>query len=236
MVSGFHNNIATALALAIFTAAATGCGLENKVDELLNPPAEKIRPVAEISVEKDTVKVGSQVTLDGSASQDPQGTTLTFSWALPETPNGSSAALASSTTSITTFVADKGGYYTATLQVTDAGGNVSDLVKTRIDAVGTGANHPPVANAGADLTATLGSVAVLDGTTSYDVDENPISYQWSLRSAPSGSSITTVTSSLESRAYLYPDAAGDYIIRLRVSDGIDTDEDFVTVTASSSSS
>ena len=50
------------------------------------------------------------------------------------------------------------------------------------------ANLPPVANAGTDQTVQVGDVAILDGTESYDPDENyPLSYAWQIISKPGGS-------------------------------------------------
>lgn len=45
-------------------------------------------------------------------------------------------------------------------------------------------NHPPVANAGADQTALVGSVVTLDGSGSTDEDGNPLTYLWRIVSQP----------------------------------------------------
>lgn len=223
---------ATILFFSIFPLA--GCGVTDGIQETLSPTKEEklTIPTATISADKTSPKVGGQVTLDGSGSSDPQGEQLTLAWNILEKPVGSSAALGSSTDIITTFVVDEGGYYTISLQVTNVSGDKSDIVTVKIGAVGTGDNHPPVASAGADATATAGSVAVLDGSGSYDQDENSITYRWSVLSAPATSTVTSVSSSTSIRAFLFPDVAGKYVIHLVVSDGTDADEAFVTITAS----
>src|SRR3954453_4064337 len=63
-----------------------------------------------------TVKTGATVALNGSGS-DPQSLPLTYSWSLTTRPNGSTAALSSTTSKNSTFVADKPGTYVAQLIV-----------------------------------------------------------------------------------------------------------------------
>ena len=39
-------------------------------------------------------------------------------------------------------------------------------------------NHPPVADAGSDKTVQEGSPVVLDGSQSYDIDNDSLTYSW----------------------------------------------------------
>ena len=66
-----------------------------------------------------TVTVTATVTLDGTASTDANGDTLTYKWVLSTKPTGSSTVLLLSTTSKPTFVPDTEGVYVATLIVND---------------------------------------------------------------------------------------------------------------------
>ena len=78
--------------------------------------------------------------------------------------------------------------------------------------------HPPVANAGADQTAFVGTTATLDGSASSDPDGNAIAYQWTLLQQPADSQ-----ASLLNPTALHPtlaiDKPGTYKISLVVNDG-----------------
>ncbi|MHC4488743.1 MAG: right-handed parallel beta-helix repeat-containing protein [Planctomycetota bacterium] len=85
-------------------------------------------------------------------------------------------------------------------------------------------NAPPVANAGPDQIVECvcntegGTKVILDGTGSYDVDSDPLTYTWSGPFVESPVHGATPTVTLEGG---YP---GDYVITLVVNDGIDESE------------
>jgi len=185
-----------------------------------------INPVAVIKA-NTSVQVNTSVVLDGSSSNDPLDESLTYLWSLVEKPSGSVAALVSLTDALTSFFADKGGYYTVTLTVTNKSGKVSESSSARIDAGGTGGNHPPVAII---KKTESGVMALLDGSGSYDIDGDPISYRWTVPTVgapPLQQGVTSPVFTLrtsETTAGTY-----NFIVRLDVSDGIDTDSAFVSV-------
>jgi hypothetical protein len=79
-------------------------------------------------------------------------------------------------------------------------------------------NTAPVANAGSNRNATVGTVVQLDGTASSDPDGNPLTFAWSIFSRPTGST-ATIANATASRATITPDRAGVFAVRLVVSDG-----------------
>lgn len=83
--------------------------------------ALNLPPVANAGPEQ-VVAVAAVVTLDGSASTDANGDTLTYQWSLTTKPALSTATLAAATTVAPSFTADLAGFYVATLTVNDGKG------------------------------------------------------------------------------------------------------------------
>jgi hypothetical protein len=77
-----------------------------------------LAPVADAGAAQQ-VAIGARVTLDGSASSDPNGDRLSFLWSLTSRPAGSTAALAQRAAAQVDFVADIEGLYVASLVVND---------------------------------------------------------------------------------------------------------------------
>lgn len=111
------------------------------------------------------------VTLDASASYDPDGDIVSYLWKEDSVVLGSSAVIE---------VALTVGTHDILLKVTDNDGfSSSDSVNVVVEA----ANAAPVADAGADqqISAEYGSetaTVTLDGSASYDLDGNIVSYLW----------------------------------------------------------
>ncbi|MEE2750392.1 MAG: Ig-like domain-containing protein [Myxococcota bacterium] len=81
-----------------------------------------------------TVSVTDTVTLDGSESMDPEGSTLDWSWSFQFVPDGSVATLEGADTANPTFLADLEGTYTVALVVSDGIDN-SNPAYVQIEAV-----------------------------------------------------------------------------------------------------
>jgi len=140
------------------------------------------KPVAEagdaINQTADTA-----VALSGAASTDPDGDVpLVYHWSFDHVPDGSALPTRESPFTAnhtaeavsTAFSADKTGTYVVRLTVTDSRGKESDpdyVIVTVEDP-----ESVPVANAGTDITANVGSSVALDGSRSYDPLGRPLTY------------------------------------------------------------
>jgi hypothetical protein len=160
------------------------------------------------------VQPGSIVTLDGSASSDPLGRTLTYAWSFNSKPAGSTATLSNPTAVNPTFTVDQPGNYVVQLVVTDSAG----LQSTPSTVTLSTTNTPPVASAGANQHVTqIGATIQLDGSQSFDPDGDPLTYQWSLVSIPTGSRATLSNPNIVNPTFI-ADEHGSYVVKLIVSD------------------
>ncbi len=178
----------------------------------------------------------TQVTLDGTASHDPDEgpDPLTYMWTFKEVPEESAlqdSDIADANQARARFEPDVAGTFVLMLQVSD--GQEPDVGETIV--IVSEPNVPPNASAGADQTISLGDDVVLDGTASNDPDNGPksVSFSWRFVSLPAGSSLTNadITDADAVKAGLTPDVAGSYVLRLEVSDGAASDSDNVLITA-----
>jgi hypothetical protein len=155
------------------------------------------------------------ITLDGSASRDPNNTAVTYSWRIVEQPPGSHPTLTNATSAKPTFTADVTGRYVIALVCSD--GTLTSTVDQVVIIVATG-NLPPVANAGPDQTVTTGQLVTLNGTGSTDPNGDPVTYSWCLRGRPEGST-ATLSGANTAHPTFTPDVAGSYVLCLTVNDG-----------------
>ncbi len=83
---------------------------------------------------------------------------------------------------------------------------------------GEQANHPPVANAGADQSVSAGTAATLDGTGSSDPDGNPLTFRWTQTAGPA---ITLNAASSATPTFTAPAVSTDTALtfQLLVNDG-----------------
>lgn len=179
-------------------------------------------PIANAGVDQ-TVNEGDLVTLDGSASSDADGQSLTYSWTAPE-----GITLSTETTSKPTFTTPQVAQdtpYTFSLVVNDGTENaLVDQVVVTVKQV----NKYPTASAGVDQMIDEGATVTLDGSASSDPDGDALTYTWT---APAG--ITLSSSTVAKPTFTTPEASRDsiYTFTLTVNDGLATSQpDTIKVT------
>jgi WD40 repeat protein len=160
-----------------------------------------------------TVPVSSLVTLDGSASRDPEGAMLSLAWSLIGKPVGSGAILSGKNGVHPTFSTDLAGSYIAQLIVYD-GALASPPATVTVSTT----NSRPAADAGLPQSVAAGTPVLLDGSASRDADGDLLSFGWSLITVPPGSKAAISGARLVSPRFV-PDVPGTYVAQLIVSDG-----------------
>jgi cysteine-rich repeat protein len=132
----------------------------------------------------NTENEGQPVTLVGTLSNDPDGDTLTYAWVqLSGTTVTLDDATSSQPTFTTPFVASGGDTLTFQLIVTDTVNLVSSAPDT-VNITVSNVNHTPVADAGDDQSIVEGSPVAMDGSGSFDEDNDSITYSWVQSSGP----------------------------------------------------
>jgi PKD repeat protein len=154
-------------------------------------------PIAFFTESAETVSSGESIHFDASASYDPDGTVVAYSW---DFGDGSTA------TGITVDHAyDNNGVYTVTLTVTDDDGATDSATTTK-----NALNRSPVASFTENATTVMQDEAIhFDASESYDSDGIIVSYSWDFGDG------TTATGVTADHAY---NEDGTYTVTLTVTD------------------
>jgi uncharacterized protein (TIGR03437 family) len=155
---------------------------------------------------------GAPITVDGSASYDPDNgpKPLTYSWQFTQVPTGSALTGALTGSGATAaFTPDVAGAYQLMLTVSDGAATGTDTVVV----TASNATVTPNANAGKPRRILPNVTVSLDGSASSDPDKDALTYQWRV---VSGSAIQNSTSAT---ANFTAGSAGQNVARLDVSDG-----------------
>ena len=144
--------------------------------------------------------VGVPVSFDGTASQDPDGSIVSYSWNFGDGGSGSGASPAHAYT--------VAGSYTVTLTVTD-NDNLTDSATATVTVSDGSGMQPPVADAGGPYAGTTGFAIPFDGSASTDPDGSIVSYDWNFGDGGTASGAQPMHSY---------SAAGNYTVTLTVTD------------------
>ncbi len=204
-----------------FSVTCSDGSLASPADEIIvtvNAAANQA-PTANAGGDQD-VQVGQRVTLDGSASSDPDGDALSYAW---RQTAGIQVDLRGAQTASPYFDAGSEGTREFELVVSD--GRVEstpDRVVVRVLTL----NNAPVADAGDDVLVYVGETVTLSAAASYDVDGDTLTYAWT---QSSGASVDLAGANTVSPSFT-PTTSGVLTFTVRVSDGQAVSEAGVTVT------
>jgi hypothetical protein len=174
-----------------------------------------------------TVNESVAVTLDGSNSSDPENDPLTYQWSQIAGP---SVVLDLTDPVRPTFTAPQVsvGGATLTFELIVSDGDLTSE-PDQMDITVINVNHPPTADAGPDQTVQENSPVELDGTGSYDPDEDALTYNWI---QTSGSTISLSDHTTVQPSFTAPvvGSTGETLtFELTVSDGTDSSTDTVSI-------
>ncbi|MFK7742254.1 MAG: PKD domain-containing protein, partial [Planctomycetota bacterium] len=187
-----------------------------------------IAPPAANAGQPQSVTEGETVTLDASASNDPQGLDLVFQWTQIGGPPVTLDDPASSTPS---FAAPESTEpYTVEFQLTTTNGTFAqtDSVSIAVDAD----DDAPIADLGSDMRSTAMETVTLSAIGSYDPDGATPRVEWVQTSGPS---VTLDNPNGMEPSFTAPLSASDYRIefQLLVDDGQSISTDTVAIDVAS---
>lgn len=175
------------------------------------------RPVANAGPNLKAISVSQAATLDGSASNDKDGDSLTYRWTIVNKPSTSLVTLTASTSVSPGLIPDVPGDYTMALIVND--GQVDSIPSSVVVSVDTPyTNHTPSVTLTNDVQPTSevnDTITFTAAVADLDIADTH-TYQWSFISKPLGSKATLTSTS--ATADLVPDQQGDYTLQVIATD------------------
>jgi PKD repeat protein len=165
------------------------------------PPPPNQPPIADAGPDLQA-DACAPLQFDGSASSDPDGTIVSYSWDFGDGNQGSGPVVSHGYCAA--------GDYTVTLTVTDDDGTSdTDTALATVSAPPPPENQPPAADAGPNVSARTCAPVQFDGTGSSDPDGTIAGYSWDFGDG------TSSTGALASHPYCAP---GTYTATLTVTD------------------
>jgi hypothetical protein len=185
-------------------------------------------PVADAGSDQAVNEGTDSVIMNGNASHDPDGDSITFSWTQIAGPTVTLSDSSSATPLFTApEVGSTGDLLTFELTVTDNDLLTStDRVNIRIENI----NQLPIANAGPDQTVNEGDAVSLNATASSDQDGDGLSYSWT---QINGTVVVLIDADTANPSFTAPEVgSGGAVLtfQLTVSDGSANSNDTVDIT------
>jgi YD repeat-containing protein len=164
-------------------------------------------PQASFTVSPSPVAINTQVTFNGSASSDPDGSIVKYEWDLDG--NGTYETNTGSTPTTTSSYSTEGNRQIG-LRVTDNGGAVETTTRTLV----VQQNSPQASFTATPNPVTANTSVNFNGSASFDPDGSIVKYEWDL---DGNGTYETNTASTPTTTSSYP-SAGEYQVGLRVTD------------------
>jgi len=164
-------------------------------------------PQASFTVSPNPVTTNAQVSFNGSASSDPDGSIVKYEWDLDG--NGSYETDTGSTATTTSSYSSEGNRQIG-LRVTDNGGSVETTTRTLV----VQQNTPQASFTATPNPVTTNAQVSFNGSASSDPDGSIVKYEWDL---DGNGSYETNTGSTATTTSSYS-SAGEYQVGLRVTD------------------
>jgi len=171
----------------------------------------------------------SNASLSASAT-DPELDPISFAWSVKSQPAGANAIISTPNAAATAVTGlTVAGHYTFTVAIRDAASTVSRDVRITVFS----ANQPPVPidvhnRIPVMLTLPANSTSLRGG--GWDLEGEPLTFQWSVVSQPAGAAVMLTTPTQSSCLASNMTVAGDYVFKFEVSDPGRTVSENLTVT------
>jgi len=166
----------------------------------------------------DKTCVDKTISFDASDSEDPDGDSLKYYWDFGDGTTSEAGARVS-------HAYQQGGTYRVSVTIDD---KKESRCSTDLDSIKVRVNTPPVADAGPNLVCCIDEEAGFDGSGSYDLDRDILTYRWDFGDG------TIAQGAKTSHTYA---EVGKYTVVLEVEDNsgtecsLDTDSFVATVNA-----
>lgn len=164
-------------------------------------------------------KVNERVLIDFAKSDSPGGNELEYSWTVSSGPNGSRPSLSRSIVdkAETEFKGDKAGFYRLRVTMKDGDNITSKYVYVRL--YGTDENMMPSSQSSNPHFIKLGDEILLNGASSFDSENDVLSYFWEEAYQPPTSQLKLKDTNNVNHT-LKPTVPGFYNFRLQADDSL----------------